>query len=872
MSNGDLPSGTVTFVFSDIEGSTRLLKRLGERYPDVLERHRTLLRQGWATFGGQEVNTEGDGCFVAFDDATNAVRACAAGQRLLGAERWPDGNEVRVRMGVHSGLAAPHNRDYMALAVHQAARVISAAHGGQVLVSGETAARVEFGDDLSLTSVGRFRLRDFDEPVSLFQLAGPGLSRQFPPVRALPDQGHNLVRPPNAFFGRDSEAALVRSLLGPGRIVTLAGPGGVGKTRLATEIGVRVAGSWADGVWAIDLANADDATLVADTVGDAIGVHVGGANRWADVLDHLRSQRALLFLDNAETQIEQCARLVSELLRECGGVGVLLTSREPLRIAGEQIVQIEPLPVPGADATPEEAVLSPSVRLFLDRARALRPAFGLDPAIFPTIARICRRLDGLPLAIEIVAARTPVLDPSAILAGLDNMRRLLRTSDRSLPKRQRSLDGLLDWSYRLLSVEEQAALRRLAIFGAGFSVEAATVAVADDYLATDDVPELIWSLVDRSLMGTDFTANGTRYRFLETVRQYARRLLDEASETGPVAERLAAWFLDRLGPWRFGDRIWIGDVSIDLENLRSLVPIVARQDSATAQQLVCSIGLYRDVSQAYRAGIDELTRFAAELPAETPSRVALLSTLAYLHLRVGDIASARVVLAAADGLRRRVGDPPWDDVGFERTSGELAVRTLDPGTAAAIAEGALNRELSPRGRARMWNLLGLAKSAAGELPAAFAAFTEQRAEEKAAGNEAYLAGAEGNLAEIALRLGDASAAAHHQHACLQLAIALGQPVMLAYSLIVAARLAAAGGDWATASRLHAKASAMLEETGWSLYDDDLRATEQLRADARIQLGAGAFAAAVSTGAAMETPAAAALADEVLLGVARSQPV
>lgn len=858
------PSGIVTFVFSDIEGSTRLLKRLGTRYAGVLERHRVLLRTAWQAYGGYEVNTEGDSFFVAFSRTSDAVQACAEGERLLGAEPWPADGVVRVRMGVHCGLAAPHNGDYVALAVHQAARVIAAAHGGQILVSEDAAEGCEAIAGVSFLPVGRYRLRDFEQPVRLLQIACAGVERQFPAVRALPAEGHNLVRPPNTFVGRSLEAANLQMRLGPGRLVTVVGPGGVGKTRLATEVGVQMAEQWSDGVWAADLAKVDEANLVADAIAGAVGAGTGGPNRSVDLMNYLASRNALLILDSADAHIELCARLVPELLQRCSGLGVLATSREPMRVPGEDILALGPLPTPAAVYEPAEAKVSPSVRLFLDRALAARPEFQIDLDTLGPVVGICRRLDGLPLAIEIAAARTAVLDPTAILSGLDNMYRFLRSNDRSLPERQRTMQALLDWSYRLLAADEQAALRRLAVFGGGFSVAAAEVAVGDGHLSAEDVPELVWSLVDRSLLSADLTANATRYRFLETVRQYGRRLLDDPSETEAVGRRLGAWYLEWLGPWRPADRAWMGEVQLEMDNLRALVPLVAPYEPESAQQLACLLGRYFDSANAFRPGIDELTRFAAELVAESPGRVALLTQLAHLHLRVGDVHAAEIALREGSELSSRVGRAPWDDAGLARTTGEVAMRTGDWATAASIAEDALEQGLSARGRARMWNLLGLARTASGDLRGALVAFEQERAEHQAAGHEAFLTGAEGNLAEIALRLGDTVSAARHQRSCLESAIALGQPALVAYSLIVAARLAGVSGEWPIAARLHAKARAMLDETGQRLYDEDLAAADQLVADARAFLGDEKFTAATVEGFALDALSATALADHVLL--------
>jgi predicted ATPase/class 3 adenylate cyclase len=866
-----LPSGIVTFVFSDIEGSTRLMKRLGPAYPDVLERHRTLLRSAWRRFHGCEIGTEGDGFFVAFADATDAIVACREGQRLVQGETWPLDGTVKVRMGVHSGLAVPHHGDYVALAVSQASRVTNAAHGGQVLVSSETVGRSAPIAGIEFINAGRFRLRDFDDPVKLLQLSASGLQADFPAVRALPAEGHNLVPAGNAFIGREDEVVRLTVLLGVHRLVTIAGPAGVGKTRLATELGIRIKELWSDGVWGVDLASVEDASLVPDAVGAAIGApHRGGA-RWDEVVDYLRERVALIVLDNIDVHVEACARLVPQLLRSCPRIGVLITGREPLRIADEEVVRLRPLPVPPAadDATDPRSWAA--VQLFLERASAARSDFELTPENLVPVIGICRRLEGLPLAIEIAAARTAVLDPGTIAAGLDDMNRLLRSNDRSLPARQRTMQSLLDWSYRLLNESEQAALRRLAVFGSSFSIESATAAVGDSDVDPDQVPELIWALVDRSMLTADLTANATRYRFLEPVRQYGRRHLATAQETSPVAQRLAAWYLQQLGAWRSADRTWIGDVGLELDNLRSLIPLLPRDRQEPAQQLACLVGRYLDAVQAFHAGIEGLGRWAALLPEKTQSRVALLTTVAHLSLRVGQLEGAATALAEAERLRASVGSPPWDDVGFDRTMGELATRSGDHARAASIAEATLALGPSPRGRARMWNLLGLSRSALGDLRGAMEAFEEERAEHERAGHEAFLAGAEGNLAEIAFRLGDFSASACHQRVGLRLAMAFGQPVIIAYSLLLASRLAASCDDWATASTLAARAEAMLAETDQRLYEDDRNAQQRLTESAAAHLGAEAFASAWASGLALDGPAAAALADHVLEIASETSP-
>lgn len=865
---GDLPSGVVTFVFTDIEGSTRLFRRLGDAYPPVLERHNDLLRKAWVEHGGYEVNTEGEGFFVAFSSASDAVTACVRAQRLLAAERWPEGADVRVRMGVHTGLAAPRNGDYVAFAVHQASRVVGAAHGEQIIVSPDARDAAGAVPSVMFSSLGRYRVRDFDAPVELHQVTAPGLRSTFPAVRATPAQGHNLTVPANTFVGREHEIADLVSKLGPGGLVSVVGPAGVGKTRLAYEVGRLGAGSWTDGVWGVDLAAVADSRQVEEAIASAIGVPVRGEDRWEEVTDFLRDRNALIVLDSTEVHVEACASLVPGLLAHAPSVGVLTTGREALRVPGEVVVPLNPLPTPARNDA-AEAASSPAVRLFLDRAQAAQPSFHPDPEAMRSVVGICRRLDGLPLAIEIAAARTGVLDPASILAGLEDTQAMLRSHDRSLPARHRTIRSLFDWSHRLLSPDEQAAFRRLSVFGGGFTIEAARVAVADDQLSSDDVPELVWSLTEKSLVAVDLAAGRTRYRFLRVVRQYGRVHLDEAGETTQVAVRLSRWFLERLGPGRPADRAWIGDVGLEADNVRRLIPLAAREDEELAQQLACLVGRFLDAAQTSRTGIDSMVNWAATLVMPTPSRVSLLTTLAQLHLRFGDVEAASRVLREAGELRARVGSPTWDEVGFERQMGELAIRSGDFVRAAELAGSALEGQLSPRGRARMWNLLGLARSALGDLPGAMAACEQERKEFKETGQEVFVAASEGNLAEIALRLGDHVTAAGHQRNCLDLALALGQPVLVAYSLLLASRLAAAGGGWSTAATLAAKGAAMLDETGQILYDDDRRAQDELMGTARERLGLEGFAAALESGRSLDTPSAVSLAGVLLDSVAKN---
>jgi predicted ATPase/class 3 adenylate cyclase len=852
-----LPTGVVTFLFTDIEGSTRLLRDLGDQYGDVLERHRELLRAGWGNHGGHEVNTEGDAFLVAFRSADDAVRACAAGQRALATEPWPDAGVVRVRMGLHLGLASPRSGDYIALAVHQAARVVSTGHGGQVVLTAEVANEIGPPGDLTLKALGRFRLRDFDEPVELFQLMGPGLEPSFPAVRALPADRHNLVRQPTLFVDRHTETGRVGELTAPGCLVSVVGPGGVGKTRLATEIGTTLASAWDDGVWLVELAPLARGGEIAGAVSSALGVPApAGTDPWRHVLDHLRGISCLLILDNCEHLVERVATVVSDVLVSCPGVGLLATSREPLGVKGEIVYRIDPLAVAGAAKDATAIGAAPATELFVDRARAVLPDFSLDEATAADCALICQHLDGLPLAIELAAARVAVMTPAEILRGLDDRFRLLRGRDRAAPDRHRTMEALLDWSYRLLSPAEQAVLRATAVFAAGFGTEMAEAASGAVPPGGDDAGEVLWSLVEKSLVVTDIGVAGTSYRLPESVRAYARHLLDERGETEGVALAAARWLLHRVAPWLPIDRVWIGEMAAQLDNLRALIGPIASTDQELAQQIACSVGRYHDAVHSFREGIVTLDRNVTALPAPTATRVVLLADLGFLHLRVGEISAAAEALEAAETSLRQAGRlPAWDDVAVERLRGELHNRRGDYQAGADTARRELERGPSVRGVGRMSNLLGLALLGLGDLDHAYRAFEGELEAYEREDLESYIASSHGNLAEVAMQQGRTAVAAGHQKVCLELGVAVGAPVMVAFSLIVAARLAAGERAWGLAVRLHTRAEAILGETGVAIYTDDAAISEAMLAEAARRLGRDAMRAEQAAGEGLELPEA-----------------
>jgi predicted ATPase/class 3 adenylate cyclase len=848
----DLPAGVVSFLFTDIEGSTRLLRELGEAFGGLLDQHHALLRATWREHHGHELKTEGDAFLVAFDQAAQAIGAAVEAQRALAAASWPTDMPVRVRIGIHSGYARPRNDTYVALALHQAARVVDAAHGGQVLVSGDTAARAqELPGGVGLERLGRFRVRDFDEPPELYRVTADGLEQRDIAPRVRPAEGHNLVRPATSFEGREADLEELVALTRPGSLTTVVGSGGAGKKRLATEAALRIAASWEDGAWFVDLAPVSAPELVPEAIAQAVGAKsVPGVDPWVEVLDHLRERRALLILDNCEHLAEAICGRVAELLERCPQAGVLATSRTPLGLRAERVHRLDPLPCDG----PESA----GVRLFRDRSAA-----GL-PAGDAVVEQLCAELDGLPLAIELAAARTSAMSPADILERLRRSPSVLQSRDVSLPERQRTLDRLLDWSYELLEPRARAVLRRLTVFAGSFDLDTAEHACAAGDLAADDVAELLLTLIDSSLVVAEAAAGASRFRLLWTVRAYAVAHTG-AEEHAAALRRLADRYLDVVGPPQATGRRWVSRVALELDNLRQVVAELP--DDGTAQALAWSIGRFHDVRDAFRTGIEELARAAERLPTRGPNRVALLTLLADLHLRVGELDRAGALVEDAAELRAESGPAGWDTAGLARARGELALRRNDPAGAAAEARAALAEVHADRGRARLQNLLGIALSATGDVAGAAAAFEDELVAASAAGMETYLATTHGNLAEARLQLGDAASAAAHQAISLELARALGQRVLIAFSMMIAARLTHAR----EAAVLQAAADAALADASYALYDEDAEVRAALMASAREQLGDDEFDRAVAEGRGLDHDAAADLAAGVLAQV-RNQSI
>jgi predicted ATPase/class 3 adenylate cyclase len=540
----DPPSGTVTLVFTDIEGSTRLLQRSGDAYAGLLAEHRRLLREAFERHGGHVLDSEGDAFFVVFSSANDAASAAVEAQRALAAYEWPGEHEIRVRMGIHTGEPRPVEGRYVGLDVHRAARVTAAGHGGQVLVS--EATRALLGERTRLRDLGSHRLKDLSGAQRLFQLEIEGLPTEFPPLKTLDNRVTNLPTQPNAFIGRERELADTKGLLQRAdvRLLTLIGTGGTGKTRLALQLAADVVDQFKHGVFFVSLAPVRDWELVAPTIARTLGLREQPGETVLETLtEYLRDRELLLLLDNFE-QVVAAAPALAGLLSSGPGLHLLVTSRTPLRLLGERAYRVPQLDVPDLrrPALAAEVAECESVRLFVERAQAAAADFAVSDENVEAVAEICVRLDGLPLAIELAAPRVRTLTPPALLRRLDQRLALLTSRALDVDERQRTLRATIEWSYDLLPAKEKSLFARLGVFVGGCRLEAAEAVCDPDGSLGPELLDGLDSLVEKSLLRQRADSDGEpRFWMLETIREFAVELLDSSGDVAEACARHATW-------------------------------------------------------------------------------------------------------------------------------------------------------------------------------------------------------------------------------------------------------------------------------------------------------------------------------------------
>jgi len=643
-----LPTGTVTFLFSDMERSTQLVQKLGqEAFTSLLEQHHRILRAACSAHGGIELGTEGDSFFVIFTDAVAAVEAAVQAQKELAAASWPDDSRVRVRMGIHTGSGVLGGDDYVGVDVNRAARIAGAGHGAQVLISEATRTLVadRLPDGVRAQALGSYRLKDLPGAEALAQLEIRGLPAAFPPLRALDVRRAHLPPESTSFIGRVNELDQIARLTSEHRLVTLTGPGGAGKSRLAVRAAAEVAHRFSDGAFFVGLASVTDAGLLPAAIASAIGLpEEPGAAPRTTLLTWIRERELVLLLDNLE-QLEGAGPIIDELLSFAPGVRLLGTSRSRLHVAGEQEFPVPPFAVPARDADPSALEASEAVRLFLDRARLIRPDLTPADDELRIIVDICRRLDGLPLAIELAAARVRLLPLPAIRDRL--LRRLdaLVGGVSTVPRRQQSLREAIAWSHDLLDEPGKVLFRRLAVFVGGCTMEAAEGVCGGRPLA--DVERGLEALVEQSLIQAAPNGSEPRFSMLETIGEFARERIDASGEWSElviahrsVFRRLAEATLHHAdGP---GRDIWFDRAEADLDNLRAAIVRAVVDDPREGLAIAAALRSFWLQRNHSAEGLRTLVALGDEAaPLDGPEFAAATAAAAAIADWLGDYATAR---------------------------------------------------------------------------------------------------------------------------------------------------------------------------------------------------------------------------------------
>jgi predicted ATPase/class 3 adenylate cyclase len=776
------PTGTVTFLFTDIEGSTRMWERYPQQMQRPLARHDELLRTAIEARGGYVFKTVGDAFCAAFGTATDAAEAALASQRALLEEGWAEEiDAIKVRMALHAGATEERDGDYFGPPVNRVARLLSAGHGGQVLLShaAQELTRDDLPEGASLRDLGVRRLKDLFRPERVFQLIAPELPTSFPPLKTLDARMNNLPTQPTPLVGREKEITEISGLLRRPevRLLTLTGPGGTGKTRLGLQVAAELLDEFEGGVFFVSLAPISDPELVASAIAGPLGVRESADLTLTEALkEHLRDKELLLLLDNFE-QVLEAAPVVGELLSACPRLKALATSRGALRVYGEHMYAVPPLALPDPRRLPPITKLSQyeSVRLFIERAQAAKGDFEVTNESAPAVAEICVKLDGLPLAIELAAARTKILTPQAMLSRLSSRMKLLKGGARDLPERQRTLRGAIDWSHDLLEEDEQVFFRRLSVFVGGLTLEAAEEVCDADGGLELDVLDGVESLLANSLLRRQEEAEEEpRFYMLETIREYATERLEESGEAEAVRRPHAEHYLrpaeeaepELRGPHQLG---WFEQLEAEHDNLRAALSWAIEGDRAdTALQLAGALWWFWFV----RGHLSEGRRWLKEALSQD-----------------GRSATSSVRAKAFVG------------------AGRLLLEQGDPERGTALLEEgvALFQEAGPKGGlADALDNLGIAQALCGELDRAKALFEESVGLFRQAGDGWGIAECLNNLALTAHYQGEIEQATALHEESLRIRRELADKRGIAMSLANLAGEALERGD-------HERAATFCEE-------------------------------------------------------------
>ncbi len=828
----DLPVGTLTFLFTDIEGSTKLNQQHDDVMTSVLARHDALIEECVEQHEGTVVRPrgEGDSRFAVFSRASNSVAAASAIQQVVLSEPWPDGISLRVRMALHAGEADLINGDYRGTAVDRCARLRSIGYGGQTLLSQTTydLVRDNLPKDVSLRDLGSHRLKDLQRSEQVFQLLHPALPSEFPPLKSLGSFPNNLPIQPTSFIGREREIAEVKQRLANTRLLTLIGAGGCGKTRLSLQVAADLLEDYPEGVWLVELAALTDPTLVPQAVASALGVREEPGRSLTETLtDFLKSRSLLLVLDNCEHLVAACAHLATALLRSCPNLRILATSREALGIAGETMWLVPSLSVPSPQRLPTLECLTQfeAVRLFIERATAIKQDFTVTNQNAPAVAQVCHRLDGIPLAIELAAARVKMMSVEQINARLDNQFRLLTGGSRTALPRQQTLRAAIDWSYDLLSESERSLLCRLSVFAGGWTLEAAEAVCADETIDEYEVLDLLTYLVDKSLVVVEEQSEEVRYRFLESIRQYSRDKLVESGEAAELHRQHRDWFLalaEQAEPELLDQNqtVWLERLETEHDNLRAVLEWSESGKSSAEAELRLTGALWRFwyVRGYLREGrehlMDVLSRTEA-LEGITTERAIALNGAGVLAYAQGDYTAARSLHEQSLVIRRDLGDKRGITASLNNL-GIVAEEQGDYEIARSLHEQSLavGRELGDQGSiADSLNNLGAIACRQGDYETARSLFEESLTIRRQLKDKGGIADALNNLGIIAQAQGDDLAARSFLEESLAIARQLGDKGSIADSLNNLGFMICNQEDYTAARSLFEESLAIRQELG-----------------------------------------------------------
>lgn len=849
----DVSPGLVTFLASDIEGSTRLWEGQPQAMSQALSRHDTIVRRAIEAVGGRVFKTVGDGFFASFTGPSAAVRAALGAQAAIAAEPWPTDRPIRVRMAIHTGVAEERDGDYFGQTLNRLARLLSIGHGGQVLLSDVASVLVksDLPEETGLRDMGRHRLKDLDEPEAVSMLVHSGLAGDMPALKSLDARPNNLPRQITTFVGREHERRAVGDLLRQGALVTLTGSGGTGKTRLALQVAEEAMDEFGDGVWLVELAALTDPALVAQAAATAVGVREGANLPPVKALiGALRDRTTLLILDNCEHLLGACATLVDEALRAAPGLKVLATSREPLSVRGESLFRVPTLSVGDAQTrTAAEALAHDAVRLLVDRARLSNSQFVLTDRLVPAALQVCRRLDGIPLAIELAASRTKVISLDQIAARLDDRFRLLTAGARTALPRQQTLRATIDWSHELLDASDRVLLRRVSVFAGGWTVEAAETICADEDLEIWDVLDGLMRLVDKSLVVRDEESVEARYRLLESVRQYAAEKLGP-EEGASVRERHARYYSSLVMEAENGllgaeQAAWLERLEREHDNIRaSLAFSKTRPDLCElALGLIGAIGRFWTVRGYLSEGREWIEGVLACAPEEpSVAQATAWRTAGQLAYWQGDSAAGRRFGERSLRICCEMGDREGEVKSLFRL-GFASLSDGDLPSARGYFEDALRlgREIDEGpGIPHLLNAVGEVSYAEGKRNEAKDYFQEALARFRQFEDRRSIASVLKNLASVAREERDFTIAHGWLAEGLEIQRSIGNETGMAATIDAYGILAGAQDRLERATFLLAAAHTLHARNGSRPEPTDARRIEELKAQADGRLGRSSF--------------------------------